>query len=113
MPSCKFRRYPAHAHAAELDIMLGAFRDLCNAALQRNEAYRRQGKTLRHTERARDLRAVRDALVEHHTGGAGNYLAKRMALRCNSGPISFGLHDDGLCGKLGDDGLRKAAYRGG
>ena len=65
-----------------------------------NVAYRRQGKTLRHTEHARDLKAVRDALVEDHAGRivvgdvAGNYPAQRMVLGRNSGPISHDLHED-------------------
>lgn len=58
--SYKFRLYPSRAQAGALDGMLGAFCDLYNAALQqRIEAYRRQGKSLRYTEQAAELKAVR------------------------------------------------------
>ncbi|MCM8738637.1 helix-turn-helix domain-containing protein [Azospirillum sp. A1-3] len=60
--SYKYRLYPTQAQVAGMEAMLGAFCDLYNAALQqRIEAYRRRRKTLRYTDQAGELKAVRAA----------------------------------------------------
>ena len=62
MLSYKFRLYPTRLQQSRLTEMLGGFCALYNAALQqRIEAYRRQGKTLRYTDQAAELKAVRAA----------------------------------------------------
>lgn len=58
--SYKYRLYPNAVQIAALTVMLEAFCDLYNAALQqRIEAYCRQGKTLHYGDQARELKAVR------------------------------------------------------
>ena len=60
--SYQHRLYPTRTQAAALEVMLGAFCALYNAALQqRIEAYRRQGRTLRYADQAAELKAVRAA----------------------------------------------------
>jgi putative transposase len=77
--SFKHRLYPNQAQVAGLEAMLGSFCDLFNAALQqRIEAYRRQGKTLRYTDQANELKAVR-AIDERLAGYS--YSAEQQVLR--------------------------------
>ncbi len=77
--SFKHRLYPTRAQSPGLDLMLGAFADLFNAALQqRIEAYRRRGRTLRYVDQAGELRAVREVCPEL----AGySYSAEQQVLR--------------------------------
>lgn len=77
--SYKFRCYPTKMQADALTGMLGAFCDLYNACLQqRIEAYRRQGKSLRYTDQACELKAVR-AIDERLAGYS--YSAEQQVLR--------------------------------
>ena len=60
--SFKYRLYPNRAQREALTAMLAAFCDLYNVGLQqRIEASRRQGKSLRYTDQAIELKAVRAA----------------------------------------------------
>ena len=63
--SCRYRLCPNGAQDAALSDMPGHFRDLCNAGLQqRIKAWNRQGVSLRCTDQASELKAVRDAVPE-------------------------------------------------
>lgn len=60
--SYRFRLFTTADQEAALDGMLGAFCDLYNAALQqRIEAYRRRGVSIRYSNQAGELKAVRAA----------------------------------------------------
>ena len=79
--SCKYRLYPNGAQEAALSDMLGHFRDLCNAGLQqRIEAWRRKGASLRCTDQANELKAVRDAVPElaGYSCSAGQQVLRRL-----------------------------------
>lgn len=77
--SYKYRLYPNRAQAEALAGMLDAFRDLYNAALQqRIEAYRRRGISLRYTEQAGELKAVR--LADERLAGF-SFSAEQQVLR--------------------------------
>ena len=79
--SYKYRLYPNGAQEAALSDMLGHFCDLCNAGLQqRIEAWRRQGVSLRCTDQANELKAVRDAVPElaGYSCSAGQQVLRRL-----------------------------------
>lgn len=75
------RLYPTKPQAAVLTDMLGAFCDLYNTALQqRIEAYRRQRKTLRCLDQARELTAVRvvDKRLAHFSYSSAQQVLRRL-----------------------------------
>jgi len=75
----KHRLYPNRAQALAFAAMLDAFRDLYNAALQqRIEAYRRRNISLRYTDQANELKAVRAA--DERLAGY-SYSAEQQVLR--------------------------------
>ena len=79
--SYKCRLYPNGAQEAALSDMLGHFRDLCNAGLQqRIEAWSRRGVSLRYTDQAIELKAVRDAVPElaGYSCSAGQQVLRRL-----------------------------------
>ncbi|MDE0521168.1 MAG: helix-turn-helix domain-containing protein, partial [Boseongicola sp.] len=77
--SYKYRLYPNRVQEEALSDMLGHFCDLYNAGLQqRIEAWNRQGTSLRYTDQANELKAVREAVPEL----AGySYSAEQQVLR--------------------------------
>src|SRR3954454_238737 len=79
--SHKYRLFPNRAQVNALAGMLDAFRDLYNAALQqRIEAYRRRGISLRYTEQAGELKAVRlpDERLARYSSSAEQQVLRRI-----------------------------------
>jgi putative transposase len=79
--SYKYRLYPTKAQDAALTGMLGAFRDLYNAALdQRIQAYRRRDVALRYGQQAGELKAVRaaDERLAAHSFSAEQQVLRRL-----------------------------------
>ncbi len=79
--SNKYRRYPNGVQEAALADMFGHFCDLYNAGLQqRIEAWNRQGVSLRYTDQANELKAVRDAVPERagYSFSAGQQVLRRL-----------------------------------
>src|SRR5690348_3538337 len=64
----KYRLYPTHAQAGQMDGLLKGCRELYNAALQeRRDAYRMAGKALTYYEQKAELPAVKAARPEYCT----------------------------------------------
>lgn len=75
----RFRLYPTAAQEVRLEVMLGAFCDLYNAALhERIDCYRKTGKSLNYYDQANELKAVR--AVDERLAGF-SFSAQQQLLR--------------------------------